>query len=69
MNGEREAGEILARLTAVETKITDIATKQDQIMAALNMGRGAWYAVIQVGAALLVIAAIAAAVANWWPKN
>ena len=69
------AEEILQRLATLESEVraltrhhADMAAKIDSLAAVANLGRGALWMLLKLGAAAAALAAIAAAVAQWGPR-
>lgn len=48
-------GALEALVEAQQAQIAAMATKIDALLAAANMGRGAWWLLMKIGGALLVI--------------
>lgn len=69
MNHEQE---ILQQLATLEAEVrtlnrqqADMAGKIDSLAAVANVGRGALWMLLKIGAAVAALAALAAAVAEW----
>jgi hypothetical protein len=58
-----EIGALKAEVAHVKRSLSDIDSKLDQIIAAANMGRGAWLVAVKAGG---IIATIAAGAAWLW---
>lgn len=54
-DGERIAA-LEARMNGAEGWLQSIDTKLDTVIAAMNMGKGAWFLLLKVGAILVAIA-------------
>ena len=48
------SGQLDGRVSALEDWVKSIDSKLDQLIAAANMGRGAWWALVKVGGVLVM---------------
>jgi hypothetical protein len=56
----REVGALEARVDILEKSLSSIDGKVDQLLAAANMGKGAWFALLKIGGVLVILAGGAA---------
>lgn len=59
-DADKDIGELMGRVKALESWTRDIDGKVDQLLAIANMGRGAWFLALKFGGATVaILAAIA----------
>ena len=58
------------RVANISGELTDISEKLDRLIAAANMGKGAWWAVLRLGGFLVVLgSALGWLSQHWgWPR-
>lgn len=56
---DRDIGALEARTAALESWVKDIDTKLDRLLEAAAMGKGAWWAILKLGGAVVTIAGAA----------
>lgn len=57
---EERIAALEARVNGIDAWLKDIDSKLDSLVAAANMGRGAWWIILRIGGVLVVLGGAAA---------
>lgn len=52
---EERIATLEARMSGTDAWLKDIDTKLDELIAAANMGKGAWWIILRIGGVLVVL--------------
>jgi len=69
MTPEERIAKLETRQEGTDAWLKEIDAKLDQLIAAANMGRGAWWALLKIGGLLLLLVGAAAWIWERWPKR